>query len=136
MSHPLATDSPSIGKKISTINAPKLSTISQNPRPGLRHSISMPENEKLFTEAAALSAAPSGEILLKNALSLNLLSDAFFCKVENISKGSPDSIPSPSHLMKIQIMGGKFCLKHRGKTLLPINMLICIMLLYISSELN
>ena len=64
MSHPLATDSPSIGKKISTINAPKLSTISQNPRPGLRHSISMPENEKLFTEAAALSAAPSGEILL------------------------------------------------------------------------
>ena len=58
------------------------------------------------------------------------------CKVERILKGNLDSIPSPSHLMKIQIMGGKFCLKHRGKTLLPINMLICIMLLYISSELN
>ena len=65
MSHPLATDSPSIGKKLSTINAPKLSTISQNPRPGLRHSISEPANEKLFMEAAALSAAPSGETLFK-----------------------------------------------------------------------
>ena len=118
MSHPLATDSPSIGKKISTINAPKLSTISQNPRPGLRHSISMPENEKLFTEAAALSAAPSGEILLKNALSLNLLSDAFFCKVENISKGFLDSILSPLPSVKIQIMDGKVCLRCNGKTLL------------------
>ena len=65
MSHHPATDSPSIGKKLSTINAPKLSTISQNPRPGLRHSISEPANEKLFMEAAALSAAPSGETLFK-----------------------------------------------------------------------
>ena len=66
MSHPLTTDSPSIGKKLSTINNPKLSTISQNPRPGLRHSISEPANEKLFMEAAALSAAPSGDNLLKD----------------------------------------------------------------------
>ena len=32
-------------------------------------------------------------------------------KVEKILKGSPDLIPSPSLPMKIQIMGGKVCLK-------------------------
>ena len=30
------------------------------------------------------------------------------CKVEKIWKGNPDSIPSPSPSVKIQIMGGKF----------------------------
>ena len=37
-------------------------------------------------------------------------------KVGNILKGSLDSIPSPS--VKIQIMGGKICLRCKGKTLL------------------
>ena len=37
-------------------------------------------------------------------------------KVENILKGSLDLIPSPS--VKIQIMGGKVCLRCKGKTLL------------------
>ena len=37
-------------------------------------------------------------------------------KVEKILKGSLDSIPSPS--VKIQIMGGKVCLRCKGKTLL------------------
>ena len=32
-------------------------------------------------------------------------------KVEKILKGSLDSIPSPSPLVKIQIMGGKGCLQ-------------------------
>jgi hypothetical protein len=36
-------------------------------------------------------------------------------KVENILKGSLDLNPSPS--VKIQIMGGKICLRGRGKTL-------------------
>jgi len=40
----------------------------------------------------------------------------YFHKVEKILKGSLDSIPSPS--MKIQIMGGKVCLRCKGKTLL------------------
>ena len=31
-------------------------------------------------------------------------------KVEKIQEDSLDSIPSPSHSVKIQIMGGKFCL--------------------------
>ena len=39
-------------------------------------------------------------------------------KVENILKGSLDSIPSPS--VKIQTMGGKVCLMGKGKTLLGI----------------
>ena len=37
-------------------------------------------------------------------------------KVEKFLKGSLDSIPSPS--VKIQIMGGKVCLRCKGKTLL------------------
>ena len=42
----------------------------------------------------------------------------FSGKVEKIWKGSLDSIPSPSPSVKIQIMGGKFCLRYKGKTLL------------------
>ena len=39
-------------------------------------------------------------------------------KVENILKGSLDLIPSPSPSVKIQIMGGKVCLRCKSKTLL------------------
>ena len=39
-------------------------------------------------------------------------------KVEKILKGSLDLIPSPS--AKIQIMGGKVCLRCKGKTLLGV----------------
>jgi hypothetical protein len=42
------------------------------------------------------------------------------CKVENILKGSLDSIPSSSPAVKIQIMGGNVCLRCNGKTLLGI----------------
>ena len=41
-------------------------------------------------------------------------------KVKKILKGSLDSISSPSRSVKIQIMGGKVCLRHTGKTLLGI----------------
>ena len=41
-------------------------------------------------------------------------------KVENILKGILVSIPSPSPSVKIQIMGGKVCLRCRGKTLLGV----------------
>jgi hypothetical protein len=44
-------------------------------------------------------------------------------KVEKILKGSLDSIPSPSRLLKIQIMGGKICFRCKGKTLLGVNKL-------------
>ena len=40
--------------------------------------------------------------------------------VEKILKGSLDSIPSPSPSVKIQIMGGKVCLRCKGKTLLGV----------------
>ena len=41
-------------------------------------------------------------------------------KEEKILKGSLDSIPSPSPSVKIQIMGGKVCLRCKGKTLLGV----------------
>ena len=41
-------------------------------------------------------------------------------KVENILKGSLDLIPSPLPSVKIQIMGGKVCLRCKGKTLLGV----------------
>ena len=41
-------------------------------------------------------------------------------KVKKILKGSLDSISSPSRSVKIQIMGGKVCLRHNVKTLLGI----------------
>ena len=43
-----------------------------------------------------------------------------FVKVENISKGSLDIIPSPLPSVKIQIMGGKVCLRCKSKTLLGV----------------
>ena len=39
-------------------------------------------------------------------------------KVEKILKGSLDLIPLPSPSVKIQSMGGKICLRCKGKTLL------------------
>ena len=41
-------------------------------------------------------------------------------KVDKILKGSLDLIPSPSPSVKIQIMGGKVCLRCKGKTLLGV----------------
>ena len=41
-------------------------------------------------------------------------------KVEIFLKGSLDSIPSPSPSVKIQIMGGKVCLRFLGKSLLGV----------------
>ena len=43
--------------------------------------------------------------------------NVFAGKVEIILKGSLDSIPSPSPSVKLQIMGGKVCLRCKGKTL-------------------
>ena len=40
-------------------------------------------------------------------------------KVENILKGSLDSIPSPSPSLKIQIMGGKVCIITTSKLSRP-----------------
>ena len=41
-------------------------------------------------------------------------------KAENILKGNLNLIPSPSPFVKIQIMGGKVCLRCKGKTLLVV----------------
>ena len=57
-------------------------------------------------------------------------------KVEKISEDSLDLIPSPS--VRIQIMGGKLCLRYKGKTLLgDVNKLLKAMFcLYNSSKLS
>ena len=44
----------------------------------------------------------------------------FDLKVKNILKGSLDLIQSPSPLEKIQILGGKFCLRCKNKTLVGV----------------
>ena len=41
-------------------------------------------------------------------------------KLEKIQEDSLDSIPSPSHSVKIQIIGGKVCLSYKGLTLLGV----------------
>ena len=41
-------------------------------------------------------------------------------KVEKILKGGLDLIPSPSPSVKIQIIGGKVCLRCKGKILLGV----------------
>ena len=43
-----------------------------------------------------------------------------FSKVEIFLKGGLDLLPSPSPSVKIQIMGGKVCLRCKGKTLLGV----------------
>ena len=52
-----------------------------------------------------------------NACNSNLFSNLTY-KVEHVLNGGLVSIPSPSPLVKIQIMGGKVCLRCKGKTLL------------------
>ena len=41
-------------------------------------------------------------------------------KVEKILKGSLDSIPSPLPSVKIQILGGKVCLRCKSKTIMGV----------------
>ena len=57
-------------------------------------------------------------------ISLTIMSRILFTqiviKVEKIEEDSLDLIPSPSHSVKIQIMGGKVCLRCKGKTLLGV----------------
>ena len=52
----------------------------------------------------------------KNTSSFDFKNMSIEVKIENISKGSLDLIPS----VKIQIMGGKVCLRCKGKILLDV----------------
>ena len=47
-------------------------------------------------------------------------SETIYFNEEKILKGSLDLIPSPSPSVETQIMGGKICLRCKGKTLLTI----------------
>jgi hypothetical protein len=57
------------------------------------------------------------ELSTKSVPSKDLLN---ITKVENILKGSLNTILSPSPSVNIQIMGAKVCLRCKGKTLLGI----------------
>ena len=59
-------------------------------------------------------------IFIDITLTNHVSSQGFKLKVEKILKGSLDSIPPPSPSVKFQIMGGKVCLRCKGKTLLSI----------------
>ena len=64
------------------------------------------------------------EVVLNNMILFKysgLLKLSFpFYKVKKILEDSLDSITSPSPSVKIQIMGGKVCLRFKGKTLLDV----------------
>ena len=73
----------------------------------------MQVNEKSFTNAEFT------KMVSNNKVSTNVASSIVIsAKAKKILKGSLDPIPSPS--VKIQITGGKFCLRCKGKTLLGI----------------
>ena len=82
------------------------------------------EKSSQFAKTSWLILTPEIAIhwlLWFQTFSLNLwfgLIDMSLIKVEMFLKGSLDSMPSCSPSMKIQIMGGKVCLKCKGKTLL------------------
>ena len=56
----------------------------------------------------------------KNKMTCESEAKKKWIKVEKILKGSLDLIPSPSHSVKIQITGGKVCLRCKVKTLMDI----------------
>ena len=71
----------------------------------------------------SITFSKCGGIICKEQwTNLSLINKDFWpiVKVETILKGSLDLIPSPSPSVKIQIMGGKVCLRFKGKTLLGI----------------
>ena len=60
------------------------------------------------------------QVLRMNIHSKTFSSIVLSVKVEKILKGSLVSIPSPSPSVKSQFMGGKVCLRCKGKTLLVV----------------
>ena len=50
-----------------------------------------------------------------------------YFKVEKISEDRLDLIPSPSLSVKIQIIGGKVCLRCKGKPLLGVVNKLCVL---------
>ena len=73
----------------------------------------------IFTDLVPIMPVWDETFFIKLSL-VQFLCNCTVVKVEKILKGSLDSIPSPSPLVKIQIMGGKVCLRCKGKTLLGV----------------
>ena len=68
----------------------------------------------------AVMTALFENFILAASKALFMVQGFTLCKVEKILKVSLDSIPSPSPSVKIKIMGGRVCLRCKGKTLLGI----------------
>ena len=68
-----------------------------------------------FVIAETPSNIPSSMLMSKTWAPFSTCNQIRY-EVENFLKGSLDSIPSTS--VKVQIMGGKVCLRYKGKTLL------------------
>ena len=75
---------------------------------------------RFMNHTTSIPSIPLLYIHFLGLASISLLREIYQSKVEKILKGSLDSIPSPSPSVKIQIMGGKVCLRCKGKTLLGI----------------
>ena len=91
----------------------KILTLASNER------IALTPEMRLIFEISNLRTATPATVSRAGILYLNP-GDLGKFKVEKILKGSLDLIPSPSPSVKIQIMGGKVCLRCKGKTLLGI----------------
>ena len=64
------------------------------------------------------ASTPSLTYIYHNNHSISKVKTMQDCKVDKFLKGSLDSMQSSSPSLKIQIIGGKVCLKCKGKTLL------------------
>ena len=72
------------------------------------------------TPTRTLSSAPLPQRKESLESNINIVTSTVPGKVENILKGSLDSIPSPSPSIKIQIMCGKVCLRCKGNLLIAL----------------
>ena len=78
------------------------------------------QDECLKEKINAMEAKEADLEMELDQMKTRCVSNFFYGKVEKILKGSLDSIPSPLPSVKIQIMGGKVCLRCKSKTLLGV----------------
>ena len=82
--------------------------------------ISSPKLRMLFKLGCVIILCWNFKKITRSNFMKQLLSTAEKIEVENILKGNLNLIPSHLSSLKIQIMGGKVCLRCKGKTLLVV----------------
>ena len=73
-----------------------------------------------FFQRTFYAPIPENTVRYKYAQYVYIFYSTTLAKVEKILKDNLDLIPSPTPSVKIQIMGGKVCLRCEGKTLLEL----------------